>query len=99
MFLCFQDYITKKEDGHWKCLLFSNMYICGELKQRELLLCCIPRPIFACLNYMFGTRYYNCTGTTCRRCTAVLSVFLVPVAFVLGAIALAACIVRVLNIL
>ena len=69
------------------------MYICGELKQRELLLCCIPRPIFACLNYMFGKRYYNCTGTNCRRCTAVLSVFLIPVAFTLGAFALTACIV------
>ncbi len=40
------DYITKKEDGHWQCILFSNMYLCGELKERELLLCCVPRPVF-----------------------------------------------------
>ena len=24
------DYIVEEEDGHWKCLLISNMYFCGE---------------------------------------------------------------------
>ena len=24
------DYIIEREDGHWKCLLISNMYFCGK---------------------------------------------------------------------
>ena len=24
------DYITKTEDGHWKCILFSDIYFCGK---------------------------------------------------------------------
>ena len=78
------DYITKKEDGHWKCLLFSNMYFMGELKERELLLCCIPRPIFKLINYLFGDKYFASSGTSCSRCTAVFSILIIPFAFVLA---------------
>ena len=82
------DYITKKEDGHWKCILFSNMYLCGTLKERELLLCCVPRPLNKCLNMVFGERYFSSTGSSCSWCSAVITVFLIPVAFALGLVAL-----------
>ncbi len=85
------DYITAKEDGHWKCILFSNMYICGELRERKLLLCCIPRPLFKLLGYLFGERYFHSTDTSCSRCTAVFSVFLVPLAFGLGLLIVGLC--------
>lgn len=90
------DYITKKEDGHWRCLLFSNMYFCGELKERELSLCFIPGPFFRCFSYMFGDKDFSSTGTSCSRCTAVFSVFLVPLAFVLGLIVVAGVVILVL---
>jgi len=78
------DYITKKEDGHWHCLLFSNMYFMGELKERELLLCCIPRPIFKAVNYLCGDKYFSSTNSSCSLCAAIFTVLLVPVAFVLA---------------
>lgn len=87
------DYITKKEDGHWKCLLYSNMYFCGELRERELLLCCIPRPLFRLFNYLCGDRYFASTDTSCSRCTAMFTIFLIPLAFFLSLVALTVVIV------
>ena len=90
------DYVTKKdENGHWKCLLASNMYICGTLKERELILCFIPRPILKCLNFMFGSRNNSdenhgtssSSTSSCSRCSLICSVFFVPLAFALGLIA------------
>merc|ERR1719411_675158 len=40
------DYIVKIEDDHWRCSLFSYMYLCGNLRRRELTLCCVPSPIY-----------------------------------------------------
>lgn len=83
------DYTTIKEDGHWKCILFSNMYLCGRLRERELLLCCIPRPLFQIINFFFGERDIWCTGTSCSLCGAMVGVFLFPLAVILALIALA----------
>ena len=93
------DYITKKEDGHWKCLLFSNMYFMGELRDRELLLCCIPRPLFNCLNFLFGEKYFSQTETSCSRCTAVFSVILIPIAFAIALILITLCVFLILLFL
>jgi hypothetical protein len=88
------DYIAKKEDGHWKCIIFSNMFLCGELKERELLLCCIPRPFFRCLDSLFGDRHFHrTTGTTCSLCSAVVGVFLIPVAVAVGLVVLSVCLI------
>ena len=84
------DYVTKKdENGHWKCLLMSNMYICGELKERNLMLCYIPRPLLKCLSFMFGSRNNESDSGagSCSRCSLICSVFLVPLAFAIGLIA------------
>lgn len=90
------DYITKKEDGHWKCIIFSNMFLCGELEERELLLCCIPRPLFKCLSSLFGERHFNATGTSCSLCSAIVGLILVPVAFAVGLLVLVFLIVMVI---
>jgi len=83
------DYTTMKEDGHWKCFLFSNMFLCGDIKERKLLLCCIPRPIYKIYNFFFGDRAFNSTGTNCSLCGAMVSVFLFPLALLVALIALA----------
>ncbi|XP_040571622.1 uncharacterized protein [Lepeophtheirus salmonis] len=82
------DYITKKEDGHWKCILFSNMYFCGTLRERELQLCFIPRPIFNAVNAIFGDRHFPLTGTNCSLCTAIFSILLIPLVLTLGILVL-----------
>ncbi len=79
------DYITKKEDGHWMCIIYSNMYLWGNLKERELLLCCVPRPIVKALTFLCGERQ----GTSCTVCGAIVSVFLVPIGVVVAIVILA----------
>ncbi|CAB4066236.1 ALDH5A1 [Lepeophtheirus salmonis] len=74
------DYITKKEDGHWKCILFSNMYFCGTLRERELQLCFIPRPIFNAVNAIFGDRHFPLTVLTLGILVLVI-VIILAVAF------------------
>lgn len=76
------DYITTTEDGHWKCIIFSNMYLCGDLKERELLLCCIPSPIFKFFNYLTKDRCGSC-----NLCTVVASIFILPFVFGLALLA------------
>jgi len=82
------DYIVQVEDNHWKCTLFSDMYFCGDLRERKLTLCFIPSPIFKILKFFFGERRFDCTGTTCSLCGAFVGVFLFPIALVLALIAL-----------
>merc|ERR1712042_269650 len=78
------DYITLKEDGHWKCILLSNMFLCGDIRERKLLLCCLPRPFFKFLNFFFGERKFHSTGSSCSLCSAFVSVLLFPVAVALA---------------
>jgi hypothetical protein len=80
------DYTTIKEDGHWKCFLFSNMFLCGDLKERKLLLCCIPRPVSKIFNWIFGERKCGSNGT-CSLCKVVLTVILFPLAVALAILA------------
>merc|ERR1719347_1269939 len=93
------DYIVKVEDNHWKCTLFSNMYFCGDLKERKLTLCFIPSPVFAVLKFFFGERRFDCTGTTCSLCGAFVGIILFPLALVLALIALVLVIVIILLFL
>ncbi|TRY68445.1 hypothetical protein TCAL_06832 [Tigriopus californicus] len=94
------DYITKTEDGHWKCILFSNMYFCGSLKEREILLCCIPKPVLQAFNMICGERDFGCRGgATCNPCMAVLMVFIFPIALALALVALTVCIILALLFL
>ena len=48
----------------------------------------IPRSIYKFLGYCCGEKYFNSTGTSCSRCSAIFTVFLVPIALVFGVIAL-----------
>jgi len=82
------DYITLKEDGHWKCILLSNMFLCGDIRERKLLLCCLPRPFFKFLNFFFGERKFHSTGSSCSLCSAFVSVLLFPVAVALALVGL-----------
>ena len=83
------DYVAEKsesdrQDGHWMCTLKSNMFFMGDLKERTLLLCCIPRPMFKPLNFLFGERWFKTTNTNCSRCSCVFGILLIPVAFALA---------------
>ena len=60
----------------------------GNVKERELTLMYIPRSIYKFLGYCCGEKYFNSTGTSCSRCSAIFTVFLVPIAIVFGVIAL-----------
>jgi len=82
------NYTTKKEDGHWKCTLISDMYFCGEKRKRELLLCCIPRPFFNCLSFFFKQRNCAPTGGSCSICGALFSLLLFPLALLLALVGL-----------
>ena len=53
-----------------------------------MLLWFIPRPLLKLIGYVFGEKYFSSTDTSCSRCTAVFSVFLVPLAFAFGLIVL-----------
>ena len=64
------------------------LYFSGELKERNLVLWFVPRPLLKCLGYMFGERHFSSTDTSCSRCTAIFSVFLVPLAAAIGLIVL-----------
>jgi len=82
------DYTTIKKDGHWACILPTNMFFCGNLLENfQLTLCCLPRPIFNVFNFFFGDRdFRDYTGTTCSLCAAVGSVILFPIAVVIAII-------------
>jgi len=86
------DYMTIKEDGHWKCFLFSNMFLCGDQGkkngERKLLLCCVPRPLFKVYTFFFGDRQFGSKGSSCSMCGCLVSVFLFPLAVCLAFIAL-----------
>ena len=100
------DYIAKKEDGHWKCILITNMYFLGDLREGcELTLCYIPRPIFSMLTYFFGeTTFKNFkhpdgTSYGCSRCGAVFYCFLAPFAFALALVIITVIIALILVFL
>ena len=85
------DYTTSEENGHWKCKLTSDMFLCGERKNRNLTLFCIPNFVMKCLTCLFGSKEYPDDGSgessnssCCKKCTYISSVFLVPLALVLG---------------
>ncbi len=78
------DYITQRQDGHWMCILISNMYLCGNLKERRLILCCIPRPIY---NF-FASFCQERGGTSCSVCSAIVTVFLMPMVLAGGVLVL-----------
>ena len=80
------DYIATKEDGHWKCILITNMYFIGDLrKDCELTLCYIPKPLFSLLTYFFGeTTFKTCPNASCSRCGAVFTCLVAPFAFALA---------------
>ena len=85
------DYTTDTdENGNWLCKLMSDMYLCGEKKERNLTLFCIPNFVMKCLTCLFGSKEYQDDGgeasnsSCCKKCTYISSVFLVPLALVLG---------------
>ena len=80
------DYIMKKDKrGYWKCLLYPNMYFMGELKERLLVLCCIPACFFRQINFWFGERLCKTTGTS--RCSAIFGILFIPVILLLAVLA------------
>ena len=74
--------------GYWKCLLHPNMYFMGELKQRVLMICCIPDFVLKQINFWFGEKFFSTTGTNCSRCSAALGILLIPVILLLAILAL-----------
>ncbi len=87
------DYITEKQDGHWTCHLYSNMYLCGDLRERRLLLCCVPRPIYAFLGW-FCEEKPSCGN--CTVCSVLVTLVVLPVATAVALIALIVCLVLAL---
>merc|ERR1719507_1014433 len=84
------DYVVKEvhEDGsgHWECSLISNMFVCGQLKERNLTLCYVPGPIFRIFKFFFGEKTW-CEGHGCSLCGALVGFLLLPIAVVLATIA------------
>jgi len=84
------DYVVKEvhEDGsgHWECSLISNMFLCGELKERNLTLCYVPAPIFRIFKFFFGEKTW-CEGHSCSVCGALVGFLLLPIAVVLAILA------------
>jgi len=81
------DYQTKSENGHWQCFTFSNMFLCGELREaQKLILCCLPKPIPAMLSCIFGEKPYL------KQCGSwfnmILVILLFPLLLVVAALAL-----------
>ena len=50
------DQVHEDGSGHWECSLISNMFLCGELKERNLTLCYVPAPIFRIFKFFFGEK-------------------------------------------
>jgi len=84
------DYVVKEvhEDGsgHWECSLISHMFVCGQLKERNLTLCYVPGPIFRIFKFFFGEKTW-CEGHGCSLCGALVGFLLLPIAVVLATIA------------
>merc|ERR1712038_807575 len=84
------DYVVKEvhEDGsgHWECSLISNMFLCGEFKERNLTLCYVPAPIFRIFKFFFGEKTW-CEGHSCSVCGALVGFLLLPIAVVLATLA------------
>ena len=78
------DYITEVKDGHWSCTLISNMYFMGNLKNRKLILCCLPSPLFALTRFLFGEKRFESTDTHCSRCSCVFTILFTPLIFALA---------------
>ena len=78
------DYITEVKDGHWSCTLISNMYFMGNLKNRKLILCCLPSPLFKLTRFLFGEKRFDATDTHCSRCSCVFTILFVPLIFALA---------------
>ena len=105
------DYIVKIEDDHWRCSLFSYMYLCGNLRRRELTLCCVPSPIYKIIRFFTRDRQvYDddddddndndddrqfCNGT-CSYCGAALIILIFPFAVLLALVGLICVIALVL---
>ena len=62
------DYTTSEESGHWKCKLTSDMFLCGERKDRNLTLFCIPNFVMKCLTCLFGSKEYPGKFIFCNYC-------------------------------
>lgn len=89
------DYIVKIEDNHWKCTLFSWMYFCGNLRERELTLCFIPSPVYRVIKFFTRDRKF-CSSGICSYCGAFVSCFLFPIALLIALIALIVVILLIL---
>eukprot|EP00095_Tigriopus_kingsejongensis_P008429 maker-scaffold1302_size49677-snap-gene-0.18 protein:Tk08429 transcript:maker-scaffold1302_size49677-snap-gene-0.18-mRNA-1 annotation:"hypothetical protein DAPPUDRAFT_43071" len=75
------DYIATKEDGHWKCIIYSHMYLCGSLKEREIPLFCVPKPVTRVFGWACGEKYCALTDSSCNLCSGLVGVLLLPLAF------------------
>ena len=89
--------------GHWECSLISHMFLCGELKERNLTLCYVPGPIFRIFKFFFGEKTWGypvlfffpntsiclrwCEGHSCSVCGALVGFLLLPIAVVLAILA------------
>merc|ERR1712127_205091 len=95
------DYVVKEvhEDnggGHWHCTLIANMFLCGDLRERNLTLCYVPGPVYKIFKFFFGDKRWG-TGTSCSLCGAFVGVLLFPLALILTLLALV--IISILTVL
>merc|ERR1719270_183533 len=81
------NYETKSEDGNWQCFTFSNMFLCGELEERRLVLFCLPKPIPALLKCLFGQK--SSLKYCGSWCNVILLILLFPFLLALAVLALA----------
>ena len=75
------------------------IFFTGNLKERNLTLFYIPATIYKFLKYCCGDDSLKCGEHHCSRCSAIITVFLVPIAIVTGLIALTLLIVVTLLFL
>jgi hypothetical protein len=92
------DYVVKEVheggSGHWQCTLISDMFLCGEQRQRNLTLCCLPGPVFRLFKFFCGEKSWGSCGS-CSLCGALVGFLLLPIAAILAILALVLAIILI----